>query len=71
MSTSTTLPLADAPFLWRYARRTRYVRVGLGAALLAVFGIALFSAFRLRTRPTSYFAAGRNRDRGHRPLGKR
>jgi hypothetical protein len=58
MSTSTTLPLADAPFLWRYARRTRYVRVALGAALVVVFGVALFSAFRLHTRPTSYFAPG-------------
>ena len=58
MSTSTTLPLADAPSLWRYARRTRQVRVVLGLALLAVFGLALFSAFQLRTRPTSYFAEG-------------
>lgn len=57
MST-TTLPLADAPFLWRYARRTRRVRIGLALALLAVFGIALLSAFGQRTRATSYFAEG-------------
>ena len=58
MSTSTTLPLADGPFLWRYARRTRFVRLGLVAAVLVVFGAALFSAFLLHTRPTSYFAPG-------------
>jgi hypothetical protein len=57
MSTST-LPLADAPFLWRYARRTRHVRLALGLALLVVFLVALFSAFQLRTRQTSYFAQG-------------
>jgi VWA domain-containing protein len=58
VSVSTTLPLTDAQFLWRYARRTRRIRLGLAIALLAVFGIDLWSAFHLRTRPTSYFAQG-------------
>src|SRR5919197_2799925 len=55
---SRTLPLSDAPVLWRYAGRTRHLRVALALALLAVFGAMAFTAFQLRTRSTSYFAGG-------------
>src|SRR5919198_2750542 len=55
---SRTLPLSDAPVLWRYAGRTRHLRVALALALLAVFGAMAFAAFQLRTRATSYFAKG-------------
>jgi hypothetical protein len=55
---SGTVPLADAPALWRYVGRTRQIRLALAAGLLALFGLSLFSAFRLHTRPTSYFAHG-------------
>ena len=55
---SRTLPLSDAPALWRYAGRTRYMRVALTAALLAVFVSIVVTAFGLGTRATSYFAKG-------------
>ena len=58
MSSSTTLPLADAPFLWRYARRTRRVRIGLGVALLRSSGSRSSRVPAPDARPTSYFAAG-------------
>jgi hypothetical protein len=57
---SRTLPLSDAPALWRYAGRTKHLRVALAAALLAVFAAMVVSAFHLRTRATSYFAQGGN-----------
>ena len=53
-----TLPLADAPALWPFARRTRLVRLGLGLAVLGLFAAAVYSAFHLHTRATSYFAQG-------------
>ena len=53
-----SLPLADAPALWPFARRTRLVRLGLGLALLGLFAAAVYSAFQLHTRATSYFASG-------------
>jgi hypothetical protein len=56
--TAGSLPLADAPALWPYARRTRLVRLGLGFALLGLFAAAVYSAFHLQTRATSYFAQG-------------
>jgi VWA domain containing CoxE-like protein len=55
MAASRTLPLADAPALWRHADRTRYVRIGLALALLGVFAALAVTAFGLRTRSTSYF----------------
>jgi hypothetical protein len=57
---SRTLPLADAPALWRFSSRTRYLRLALALALLAVFAATVVSAFHLRTRATSYFAEGGN-----------
>jgi hypothetical protein len=57
---SRAVPLADAPALWRYADRTRQVRLALAAGLLVVFGVTVFAGFRLHTRPTSYFASGGN-----------
>jgi hypothetical protein len=57
---SRTLPLSDAPALWRYAGRTRQLRVVLALALLAVFAAMVVTAFHLRTRATSYFAKGGN-----------
>jgi hypothetical protein len=57
---SCTLPLSDAPALWRYAGRTRYLRIALIATLLAVFVAIAVTAFQLRTRATSYFAKGGN-----------
>jgi hypothetical protein len=53
-----SLPLADAPTLWPFARRTRQVRLALGFALLGLFAAAVFAAFHLQTRATSYFAQG-------------
>ena len=53
-----SLPLADAPALWPFARRTRQVRLALGFALLALFAAAVLAAFHLQTRATSYFAQG-------------
>lgn len=53
-----SLPLADAPALWPFARRTRVVRLALGFALLGLFAVAVFTAFHLQTRATSYFAQG-------------
>ena len=55
---SATLPLADAHAVWRYAKRTRRIRIAIAAALLALFGIALVVAFTMRTRATGYFAEG-------------
>lgn len=55
---SRTLPLSDAPALWRYASRTRQLRVALALALLAVFAAVVVTAFQLRARATSYFAQG-------------
>jgi hypothetical protein len=55
---SPALPLADAPALWPFARRTRRLRLALGLVLLALFVVSLFAAFQLKTRPTSYFASG-------------
>lgn len=57
---ASAVPLADAPALWRYAGRMRQVRIALVALVLAVFGAALFAAFRGHARPTSYFATGEN-----------
>ncbi|TML20044.1 MAG: hypothetical protein E6G28_11455 [Actinobacteria bacterium] len=57
---SRTVPLADAPALWRYAGRTRRIRLALAALLLALFAASLLTAFRLHTRPTSYFASSGN-----------
>ena len=57
---SRTLPLSDAPALWRYAGRTRYLRIALALALLAVFAAMVLTSFRLHTRATSYFAKGGN-----------
>jgi hypothetical protein len=57
---SRTLPLADAPALWRYAGRTRHLRIALALALLAVFSAMALTAFQLHTRATSYFAKGGN-----------
>ena len=53
-----SLPLADAPALWPFARRTRLVRLGLGVAVLGLFAAMAYSAFHLHTRATSYFAQG-------------
>jgi len=53
-----TLPLSDAPALWRYASRTRYLRIALALALLAVFAAMVVTGFHQRTRATSYFAEG-------------
>src|SRR5216684_3573802 len=53
-----SLPLADAAALWPFARRTRLLRLGLGLALLGLFAAAVYSAFQLHTRATSYFASG-------------
>jgi hypothetical protein len=57
---SRALPLADAPALWRYADRTRQVRLALAAGLLVLFALIVFEGFRQHTRPTSYFASGGN-----------
>ena len=54
------VPLADAPALWRYADRTRRIRLALAAAPLVLFALTVFAGFRLHTRPTSYFASGGN-----------
>ena len=54
------VPLADAPALWRYAGRTRHVRLALAVGLLVVFAAGVVAAFRLHTRPTSYFTSGGN-----------
>lgn len=53
-----SLPLADASALWPFARRTRRVRLALGFALLGLFAAAIFAAFHVQTRATSYFAQG-------------
>jgi hypothetical protein len=58
--TSRTLPLADAPVLWRYAGRILLIRLALAGALVAVFVALVVSSFHLRTRATSYFAEGGN-----------
>jgi hypothetical protein len=52
------IPLADAPALRDKAKRTRILRIGLSAALVVLLVLCLLSAFRLRTRPTSFFAHG-------------
>lgn len=57
---SRALPLADAPTLWRYADRTRHIRLALAAGLLVLFAVTVFAGFRLHTRPTSYFAGSGN-----------
>ncbi len=57
---SRAVPLADAPALWRYANRTRQVRLALAATLLVLFAATVFASLRLHTRPTSYFASGGN-----------
>jgi hypothetical protein len=57
---SRTLPLSDAPALWRYAGRTRHIRIALALALLLVFASIVVAAFHVRTRATSYFAKGGN-----------
>lgn len=54
----TALPLADAPSLWRWSRRTTVRRIVLAVVIAAVFGLALASAFALKTRPTTYFGSG-------------
>jgi hypothetical protein len=57
---SRAVPLADAPALWRYAGRTRHVRLALAAGLLVLFAATVVAGFRLHTRPTSYFARSGN-----------
>ena len=57
-ATRTTVPLADAPALWIWARRTAIVRTALALAAAVLFGLSLAAAFALRTRATSYFASG-------------
>jgi len=52
------IPLADAPALRDKAKRTRILRIGLSAALALLLAACLLAAFRLRTRPTSFFAHG-------------
>lgn len=52
------IPLADAPALAGAARRTSLVRVLLALALLLALGLCVWLARDLRTRPSSYFAAG-------------
>jgi hypothetical protein len=53
-----TIPLADAPALGAAVRRTSLVRLALALALLLVLGACVWLARDLRTRPSSYFAAG-------------
>ena len=53
-----SIPLADAPALRGPARRTAVLRWGLAAALAAGLGLCVWLAADLRTRPSSYFAAG-------------
>jgi hypothetical protein len=52
------IPLADAAALSPSARRTRFMRIGVCVALVLLLAACLVAAFRLRTRPTSYFAHG-------------
>lgn len=54
----TTIPLADAPSLWTWARRTSLLRTLLAFVAAALFGLALAAAFTLKTRATSYFGTG-------------
>jgi hypothetical protein len=54
------IPVADAGDLRAPARRTRLVRLGLGALIVVALGAAVAVAQDLRTRPNSYFAAGGN-----------
>jgi hypothetical protein len=53
-----SIPLADAPALRGPARRTTALRLALAAALAAALGACVWLAGELRTRPSSYFAAG-------------
>ena len=52
------VPLADAQRIWRTSKRTSIVRLGLAAAALILFALALLATFLLDTRSTSYFACG-------------
>ncbi len=52
------IPLADAAALSPTVRRTRFMRAGVCVALALLLAACLFAAFRLHTRPTSYFANG-------------
>jgi hypothetical protein len=52
------IPLADAPALVGAVRRTSLVRLLLVLALLLALGACVWLARDLRTRPSSYFAAG-------------
>jgi hypothetical protein len=52
------IPLADAPALGAAVRRTSLVRLALALALLLLLGVCVWLARDLRTRPSSYFAAG-------------
>jgi hypothetical protein len=54
------VPLADAPALWRYAGRTRQIRIALVSLLLVLFAASVLAAFRMHTQPTSYFTRGSN-----------
>lgn len=53
-----SIPLADARDLWARSRRTRVLRNILGAAALALAGLAILASLSPRVRPTSYFATG-------------
>jgi von Willebrand factor type A domain len=53
-----SIPLADAPALGGAVRRTSLLRLVLALALVVALGAAVWLARDLRTRPTSYFAAG-------------
>lgn len=54
----SSIPLADAPTLWARSRRTRGLRTGLAATVLALTALAIAGSLTLRVRPTSYFASG-------------
>jgi hypothetical protein len=52
------IPLADAAALRDKARRTRILRIAISATLALLLVLSLVAAWRLRTRPTSFFAHG-------------
>jgi hypothetical protein len=54
------IPVSDAGDLRAPARRTRLLRLSLGAVMVVVLAGAIKLADDLRTRPNSYFAAGGN-----------
>jgi hypothetical protein len=56
--TFPSVPLADAPPLWRTSRRTAVLRALLALVLLGLLVVLLVGSFALKTRPTSYFAKG-------------